>query len=155
MATGISPLIHERRLKVGGRSIQIVLILFGALTAGCGHKSKSVSDLCSDLRALSSWTEQVDLFIGYIEDEKATNDYALGHVRYIDSEVKEAFKDLEEATAEPQLDPLLRECRQHYSFLIEQVGRLQLNLKNPSVLDDIKNEIQRIHAASERTRAIL
>jgi len=107
------------------------------------------------LRALSSWTEQVDLFIGYIEDEKATNDYALGHVRYIDSEVKEAFKDLEEATAEPQLDPLLRECRQHYSFLIEQVGRLQLNLKNPSVLDDIKNEIQRIHAASERTRAIL
>jgi len=53
------------------------------------------------------------------------------------------------------LDPLLRECRQHYSFLIEQVGRLQLNLKNPSVLDDIKNEIQRIHAASERTRAIL
>jgi hypothetical protein len=76
-------------------------------------------------------------------------------VRYIDEETREALKHLEEATADPKSEPLLLECRQQYRFLTEQLGRLQLDLENPFVLTEIKKSIKRIHAASERMKAIL
>jgi hypothetical protein len=132
--------------------LTVGLIAILSCLIDCAPKSINPSELSSDLRSLSSYAAEAELFIEYLEAGKATKEFARGHVSYLIKAVRQTSKELEIVRASPNLAFRLAGCRQQYIFLSDQLARLSQNLSDPRTLADVKNVIKRIREASDQER---
>jgi len=131
-------------------SVGLIAIL--SCLVGCAPRSINPSELSSDLRSLSSYAAEAELFIEYLDAGKATKEFAQGHICYLIKAVQKTSKEIETVRAPASLEFRLAGCRQQHVFLSAQLTRLAQNLGDRPTLADVKSSIKRIREASDQAR---
>src|SRR3954462_15549482 len=87
------------------------IVLFSALvSAGCSDKAIGHDEARSEVRMALSFTAESQLFIDLILRDHITAEFAEGHARYLEDEIKETEKQLRGASPDPSVEMALRDC---------------------------------------------
>ena len=123
--------------------------------AGCARKPVTASELSSELTSIESNASESELFIQELRAGKMTGPFARAHTTYLAVEIADARQKLDSAPAGSGLEQKLAETRDQVRLLSDQVTRLSSSLNQPRQLDEIEQNIKRIHDRLKKMRAAL
>ena len=122
-----------------------------SLLTSCSHqKPISRDELASKLRSADSIACETNTFIDYVREQRATKDYAKGHVEYLLLEVSTNSKELRDALPPPGAQAELDNSRRVTQALAALLGKLSRNIDRPEELADEKAQIAAIHRQLEQ-----
>ncbi|HEX6773073.1 MAG TPA: hypothetical protein VF126_13665 [Acidobacteriaceae bacterium] len=127
------------------RAYGFVLLLGGAASLGsCAQRhSLSREELRSDLTSAISAASETELSIDFVLRGKTTQDFAAGHFRYLERNLRDTIKQVAGSTPEPGLEEKATRSRAQMDALESMLTAIASDTKDPDALMAAK---QRVHA---------
>lgn len=94
-----------------------VLLAFVALCACSSHKVLTADDLRSELFSANSYASEVEMFIDYVREGRATNTFAANHASQLANEIAHSEQELAGATPRPKDAKTFESCKAEFDFL--------------------------------------
>jgi uncharacterized lipoprotein len=108
----------------------IVSVLALALCSACSEpKSPTRDDLRSALRSADSYAAEIEMFIDYVQQGRATKQFAFNHAAQVSRQIEEDEKDLR-GPAQPGTEQVQQACRAQFEFLRNEVKRVATLMGN-------------------------
>lgn len=121
-------------------SFTITLVL-----ACCSHqKQLSKDELRSQLRSTASFAAETELLLQYVQQNRATHAYTLGHAQYLADEIKRAQEELRKSAVPPELQQKFDLCRRQSEWLANALRVLPSELSNPGALSSVQGKVRDI-----------
>lgn len=133
----------------------LAVIAIASLLCGCGRqKIIGRDDLRSDLTAAISLASETESFIDYVSQQRATFDFAEGHLAYLSENARQSAKELHESMpvqsivqqftdAQKQLDALAFQL----ATLRDQLARRPARPASTQGLSSIRHSLEQIKAS--------
>ncbi len=151
---GVTDAVSWYIVKKMGPAVWIASMTLVVVLTGCSPKPISANGIASELRAVSSYAAEAQLFIEYIQAGKSTKAYARAHACYLVAQLKEARQKLAALpSTEQTLAPALLKCKQQQDMLFDQLNRLSLNVDDPSALAHGKQKFRAIQEDAQQALA--
>jgi hypothetical protein len=129
-----------------------VCLALAALTS-CSHpKPLSRDELQSKLRSAASVAAEANTFVTYVRQQRATDQYASGHLEYLLSEFNRTAKELHQALPTSDAGPQFAEGVKHVDALAEELTKLQSRIENR---DELAREQDQIAAINKRLQQVI
>lgn len=125
------------------KTLLLVCLALAALTSCSRQKPLSRDELQSKLRSAESVAAETGTFIDYVRQERATDQYAKGHVEYLSSELDRIAKELHEALPPADAEPEFTEGRTQVEALAAELSKVRGRIDHP---DELAREQERIAA---------
>ena len=126
-----------------------------ALVAFCGcsrHKVLTADDLRSELFSASSYASEVEMFIDYVRQGKATKRFAHAHALQLAQEIAHSEQELADVTPRPQDAKSFQSCRAELDFLRRELPIIPLLIGND---DALRAERARVAANHHRFSGVV
>jgi hypothetical protein len=112
----------------------LVCLSLVSLTS-CSHEMPiSHDELQSKLRLAASLAAETTLFIDYVRQQRATDQYAKGHIQYLSSEVDRLAKELHHALPTPGTEPQFADRVRQVDGLAAELSELRSRIDDPDEL---------------------
>jgi len=95
----------------------VALLPFLALCACSSHKVLTPDDLRSDLFSANSYASELEMFIDYVRQGRATKIFAEAHARQLAKEIAHSEQELIAATPQPQDAKAFESCKGELEFI--------------------------------------
>jgi hypothetical protein len=126
------------------------------LLASCAHKKPITRDeLQGQLTSATSFAAETDALIDYVRQNRATRNYAQGHIEYLAQAVSRSSKQIHEAVPGEVNEQKLRECESELNSLTNAITAVGPALNDPDALAAAEREIAAIRKALERSKSSL
>lgn len=122
-----------------------------ALSACSRQKPLSREELESKLRSSASIAAEAGTFLDYVEQKRATNHYAKGHLEYLASEVDQTAEELREAIPPAGVEAQFANCRKEVNALAAVLRELHSHIDQPEDFARERDQIATIRAQLQRT----
>jgi hypothetical protein len=126
-----------------------------SLLCGCSRqKTVGPDDLRSDLTAAISLASETETFIDYVGQQRATSNFAEGHLAYLAETARQSAKELHESTPVHSIVPQFADAQKQLDALAYQLATMRYQLaegqstKIPiTYLSTIRHRLQQIKAS--------
>ena len=126
------------------------------LLASCSRRNTITRDeLRSQLTSAVSFAAEAEAFIDYVRQNRATRNYAEGHIKYLADEVNRSSKELHEGMPAEGTEQKVRECRSQLDSLADELAAVRIGIGNPPILARTSERIAKIRRALEQTNSSL
>lgn len=133
------------------RCSALVVLLATVLLASCSRtKNISADELHSDILSASSLAAETELFIGQVQQHRATQSFERGHLEYLYRQTTDEIQQLRDTRAESSLVPRLDTCRLQLESLVAELANLKKNPTDGDRLSAAKQQAARIRTTLER-----
>lgn len=128
------------------KTTSLVCLALAALTSCSRQKTFSRDELQSKLRAAESIAAEAGTFIDYVRQQRATDQYAKGHIEYLSSELTRTAKELREALPPSGAEAQFTNGRKQVDALAAELSKLRSRMGHP---DEFAREQDHIAALSK------
>jgi hypothetical protein len=126
----------------------VVSFTLTLLLASCSHQKRlSKDELRSQLRSTASFAAETELFVQYVQQNRATRPYARGHAEYLGDEVRRLAEELRNSSVAPELQQKLEVCRTQVEGLANALSELPSEFADPDALASAQQKIRDIQRA--------
>ena len=134
----------------------VVLVSALLLLSSCSRQKTISSDqLRSNLTSAASFAAETETFIDYVLKNRATREYARGHIEYLANEVNRSAKELHQASPDATTRQGLQTCQAQLDLLATELTAVRSGIENPEILAAAKARITRIRRVIEQAKASL
>jgi hypothetical protein len=113
------------------KTISVVCLALSSLASCSRHEPLSRDELQSKLRSAESVAAEVGTFINYVRQNRATDQYAKGHIEYLSSDLVRTAKELREAFPPTDAERQLTDGRKQVEALGAELSKLRSSIGHP------------------------
>lgn len=124
-----------------------VLPAFVALSGCSSQKVLTQDDLRSELLSANSYASEVEMFIDYIRQGRATTRFTEAHAAQLADEIGNSRKELDTETPQPATRELFESCKAQLDFLRRELSLVPTLMGNDNLL---RSESAKIAARRQR-----
>jgi hypothetical protein len=136
-------------------TIVFVLGFILVLCACSRHKTLTRDDLRSELISAKSLAAETEMFLDYVRQNRATKDYAQGHIEYLTKETERSREELQESSPAQGEEDAVQELRAQLDALKAELLSIHARLDDRTALATAKEHVARIrHALDEANSSI-
>jgi hypothetical protein len=131
------------------RAHVLALLLGGAALLGsCAQRhTLSREELRSDLTSAISAANETEMSIDFVLQKKTTQNFAAGHLRYLERNLRDPIKQVAGSTPEPGLEEKATRSRAQMDALESILTAIASDTKDPDALMAAKQRVHAIHIA--------
>ena len=122
----------------------MLLALF-ALSACSNHKILTPHELRSDLFSANSYASEIEMFIDYVRQGRATNTFAEAHARQLGKEIAHSQQELAAASPPPQDAKAFESCKGEFDFLRRELPIIPTLIGNDDALRAERDKVAANH----------
>ena len=132
--------------------IPLILLALGAASlTGCSRpKSIDRERARSEIRSVRSFAAEAELSIDFILQGRATRHYAEAHLAYLEEEVEQSAKALENVVAGADAADTVSTCRIELDQIVQELSGIRNANGNRDRLISAKSKIQQIRESLEK-----
>jgi len=112
----------------------VVLLAVSALGGCSNHKVLTPDELRSQLFSAYSYASEVEMFVDYVRQGRATKIFAEGHARQLAKEIAHSEQELAGATPQPQEAQAFQSCKGELDFLRRELQIIPTLIDNDDAL---------------------
>lgn len=131
-------------LRCVHRATSLACLALAALTSCSRQRPISRDELHSKLRLAASIAVETGTFVDYVQQNRATHQYAQGHVEYLSSELTHTAKELREALPPAGAEAEFTEGLKDVDALAAALRQLRSHIDQPHELAREKERITAI-----------
>jgi hypothetical protein len=121
------------------------------LLISCSHqKTMDLDEVRSYLSSAVSFASEAEMVVDYIRQNRATRQYADGHLAYLADEIERSAKELHETSTTAITEEKIEQCRAELDTLANELSAVRLQVDNPDALAANRERIDEIRLALER-----
>jgi hypothetical protein len=128
-------------------TVVFVLGFILALCACSRHKTLTRDDLRSELISAKSLAAEAEMFLDYVRQNRATKDYAQGHIEYLAKETERSREELQESSPAQGEEDALQQLSAQFDALRAELHSIRGRLDDQAALATAKEHIARIRQA--------
>lgn len=125
---------------IGAFALGSILVL----SACSRHKTLTRDDLRSQISSAKSLATETEMFLDYVRDNRATKNYAQGHIEYLTEESRESRKELQESSPAQGEEDALQKLKAQFDALNAELHSIRGKLDDPAALATAKHHIASI-----------
>jgi hypothetical protein len=133
----------------------IVCLALASLASCSRQKPISQDELQSKLRSAASIAAETNTFIEYVRQQRATDQYAKGHIEYLSSELAHTAGELREALPPAAAEAQFIEGRAQIDALSAELTNLRSRIAHPNELARDMDQIASIRKKLKQTTSSL
>lgn len=134
------------------KTTSVACLALAALTSCPHQKPISRDELQSKLRSAASVAAEASTFLTYVRQQRATDQYASGHIQYLSSELDRTAKELHQALPTQGAGPQFAEGVNDVDALAAELSKLQSRIENP---DELAPEQDQVAAIDKRLQQVI
>jgi type IV pilus biogenesis protein CpaD/CtpE len=129
----------------------VALVMAETGLAGCSSKdSMGREEVRSEIRSAESFAAESEMFIDFVLEGHATRGFAEGHAGYLEDEIQQLAKELENAAPEPDAARSAGECRTQLDRLTGELSGIRAAISDRSRLAAAKVRISQIRESLDK-----
>ena len=117
------------------------------LSACSRHKTVTKDDLRSELISAKSLAAETEMFLDYVRQNRATKNYAQGHIEYLTEEVEQSRKELQESLPAQGEEDARQKLSVQFDALEAELHTIRGRLDDEAALANAKEQLARIRQA--------
>jgi hypothetical protein len=126
------------------------------LLISCSYqKTMDLDEVRSYLISAVSFASEAEMLIDYIRQNRATRQYADGHLAYLADEVERSSKDLHATLTTVSTTEKIEQCRAELDTLANELSAVRLHIDDPGALAVIREHVDEVRLALERANSSL
>jgi hypothetical protein len=133
-------------------TVVFVLGFILVLCACSRHKTLTRDDLRSELISAKSLAEETEMFLDYVRQNRATKDYAQGHIEYLTKETERSREELQESSPAQGEEDALQKLSVQLDALRTELQSIRGGLDDQAALAAAKDHIGRIRQALDEAQ---
>jgi hypothetical protein len=136
-------------------TIVFVLGFILVLCACSRHKTLTRDDLRSELISAKSLAAETEMFLDYVRQNRATKDYAQGHIEYLTKETERSREELQESSPAQGEEDAVQKLSVQFDSLTAELHSICGRLDDQAALATATEHIARIrHALDDANPSI-
>lgn len=124
-------------------------LALASLTSCSRQEPISRDELQSKLRSAASIAAETNTFVQYVRQNRATEQYAKGHIEYLSAELAHTSEELSNAIPPPAVEAPFNEARIQVNALATELSNLRSRIGRP---DDLAREQDAIATIGKKLR---
>jgi hypothetical protein len=119
------------------------------------QKTMGLDEVRSHLVSAVSFASEAETLIEYVQQHRATRQYADGHLAYLANEVERSSKELHETLTTVATEEKVEQCRAELDSLANELSAVRLHIDNPDALAVNREHVDEIRLALEQANSSL
>ena len=134
---------------LGAFALGLILLL----CACSRQKILTKDELRSELTSAKSLAAETEMFLGYVQQRRATKHYAQGHIEYLTEEIEQARKELQESSPAQSEEDALQKLKAQFDALNAELRNILGKLDDPAAIATTKEQIEKILQALDEANS--
>jgi hypothetical protein len=134
----------------------IVAFAFGfilVLSACSRHQTLTKEELGSELISAKSLAAEIEMFLDYVRQNRATRNYAQAHIEYLTEEVEQSRKELQESLPAQGEEDARQKLSVQFDALEAELHTIRGRLDDQAALATAKEHVARIRQALDEANS--
>lgn len=133
------------------KAAALALVVLATLTSCSRQEHLTRDELKSKLRLAASIAAETNTFIDYVEQKRATSQYAKAHLEYLASELRDTTKELSDALPPADAEAQFTAAREELQALASRLDQLRRNIDQPGQLAREKDQLAALSRELQQT----
>jgi hypothetical protein len=123
------------------------------LSACSRHQTLTKEELRSELISAKSLAAETEMFLDYVRQNRATRNYAQGHIEYLTEEVEQSRKELQESLPAQGEEDARQKLSVQFDALEAELHTIRGRLDDQAALATAKEHVARIRQALDEANS--
>jgi hypothetical protein len=123
------------------------------LSACSRHQTLTKEELRSELISAKSLAAETEMFLDYVRQNRATRNYAQGHIEYLTEEVEQSRKELQESLPAQGEEDARQKLSVQFDALEAELHTIRGRLNDQAALATAKEHVARIRQALDEANS--
>ncbi len=123
------------------------------MSACSRHKTLTKDELRSELISAKSLAAETEMFLDYVRQNRATRNYAQGHIEYLTEEVEQSRKELQESLPAQGEEDARQKLSVQFDALEAELHTIRGRLDDQAALATAKEHVARIRQALDEANS--
>ena len=136
------------------RSVATILLLVLAALCGCSRQNTLTSnDIRSEVLAITSFASEIEMFIDFVRQGRATKVFVRGHTKLLEKELSRDAQQLDHSIPSPEAQRDFQKCKDAVGLLRGELSTIPQLKNNDAGLQRKREHIEKIRErlTSERS----
>ena len=127
------------------RSVATILLLTVAALGGCSRQNTLTSDdIRSEVLAVTSFTSQIEMFIDFVRQGRATKLFVQGHTKQLERELSRNAQQLDDSIPSLETQRDFQKCKDAVGLLRGELSLIPQLINNDAGLQTEREHLERI-----------
>jgi hypothetical protein len=123
------------------------------LSACSRHQTLTKDELRSELISAKSLAAETEMFLDYVRQNRATKDYAQGHIEYLTEETERSREELQESSPAQGEEEARQKLSVQFDALEAELHTIRGRLNDQAALATAKEHVARIRQALDEANS--